>query len=265
MYKYTGNRLDTVVIMVGGFGTRLSEETTITPKPLVEVGGHPILWHIMKIYSSYGIKNFILCAGYKQQLIKSYCEKLFIAESDVEFCTASGQINVLNNSEIDWKIKVVDTGLSSETGERLRKVKDHLPETFYLTYGDGVADVDIHTLTKHHLKHEKLATVTAVQPSGRFGALDISDSKVSGFIEKPKGDNSWINGGFLILEKECLNYIQKGNVPMEAGMLSPLADDGQLTAYKHNGFWQPMDTMRDKKILTDLWASPNCPWRVWNA
>ena len=263
MYN-SAQKPDTAVIMVGGFGTRLSEETVNMPKPLVEIGGHPILWHIMKIYSHYGVSKFILCAGYKQQLIKNYFEKLFISESDVEFNTATGEINILKPSRVNWRVSVVDTGLESETGQRLRAVHHLLPDSFFLTYGDGVANIDINKLCESHFKSEKLGTITAVQPSGRFGALDINSGTVEGFIEKPKGDKNWVNGGFMILDKRCIDFMRDGNVPLEDGMLAHLADKGQLSAYKHCDFGQPMDTMRDKKMLNELWGKPDCPWRMWH-
>ncbi len=255
---------DTAVILVGGLGTRLSEETVKVPKPLVEVGEKPILWHIMKIYNHYGIKKFILCAGYKQQSIKEYFNNFFLHESDVEFDTSSGTVEVLRSSKYDWKVSVINTGLNSQTGERLRKVARYLPDEFFLTYGDGVADVDMNELYESHARSGKIATVTAVQPSGRFGALDISEGSVVGFVEKPKGDGNWVNGGFFVFKKECLNYIQDGNVTLEDGMLGPLADGRALNAYLHDGFWQPMDTIRDKDHLNKLWDSNTCPWRKWH-
>lgn len=254
----------TAVILVGGFGTRISEETVHVPKPLVEIGGKPILWHIMKFYGMHGVRKFILCAGYKQQMIKEYFNQLFLHESDVEIDTATGEITILRPTQLNWQVSIINTGLNSQTGERLRKVKKYLPDEFFMTYGDGLSNINLYELYNSHVSNKKIATVSAVQPSGRFGALDIQGSDIKGFIEKPKGDNNWVNGGFFVFNKECLNFIEVGNVTLEDGLLANLANMNKLNAYKHTQFWQPMDTVRDRDYLNSLWEKASCPWRIWD-
>ena len=257
------NLPDCAVILVGGHGTRLSEETTKVPKPLVEVGPFPILLHIMKIYAHYGVKKFILCAGYKQHIIKRYFNDLHLSHSDLTFNIREGTVDVIKSAALDWEVTVVDTGLDTLTGKRLREVESFLPDQFFMTYGDGVADIDLNKLFDVHKKGGRLATVTAVQPSGRFGALDIANGSVNGFMEKPKGDGNWINGGFFVFEKSAIKHMLQGDVMLEDGLLNELAKSDQLTAYAHDGFWQPMDTIRDKEYLNKLWDG-DCPWRLWD-
>ncbi|MBK3333204.1 glucose-1-phosphate cytidylyltransferase [Persephonella atlantica] len=253
-----------VVILAGGFGTRLSEETDIKPKPMVEIGGKPILWHIMKIYSTYGFNDFIICLGYKGYVIKEYFANYFLHMSDVTIDLKDNQIEVHNVKAEPWKVTLVDTGLNTMTGGRIKRVKDYVGnKTFMLTYGDGVGDINIKELLEFHKKHGKYATLTAVQPSGRFGALDLESNQVKAFKEKPKGDGAWINGGFFVLEPQIFDYIKSDETIWERDPLENLAKDGQLVAYKHTGFWKPMDTLRDKRELEALWQSGNPPWKVW--
>ena len=255
------------VILAGGMGTRISEETHIRPKPMIEIGERPILWHIMKIYSSYGFNDFIICLGYKGYCIKEYFAHYFLHESDVTFdFNNSNERMVHHHSAEPWKVTLVNTGGETMTGGRVKRVQEYIGnEPFLLTYGDGVADVNIADLVAYHKAHGKLATVTSIQPAGRFGALDL-DSKnlIHGFQEKPKGDGAWINGGFFVLEPEVLNYISGDATIFEKEPLEGLARDKQLVSYKHSGFWQPMDTLRDKNYLEDLWKSGNVPWKVWS-
>lgn len=255
-----------VVILAGGYGTRISEESHLKPKPMIEIGERPILWHIMKIYSSYGFNDFIVCLGYKGYCIKEYFAHYFLHESDVTFDFSKKNERMVHyHSAEPWRVTLVDTGLETMTGGRVRKVRDYIgDEPFMLTYGDGVADVDISKLVKFHSKHGKLATVTSIQPFGRFGALDIdSADSVLGFQEKPKGDGSWINGGFFVMQPEVLDYIEGATTVLEKEPLESLARNGELSAYKHEGFWQPMDTLRDKMMLEDLWQEGKAPWKVW--
>ncbi len=253
-----------VVILAGGFGTRLSEETDIKPKPMVEIGGKPILWHIMKIYSAYGFNDFIICLGYKGYIIKEYFANYFLHTADVTIDLKSNQIEVHNVKAEPWRVTLVDTGLNTMTGGRIKRVRDFIGnETFMLTYGDGVGDINIEKLLEFHKSHGKYATLTAVQPSGRFGALDLENEKVKAFKEKPKGDGAWINGGFFVLEPEIFDYIEGDQTIWEREPLENLAKDGQLMAYKHTGFWKPMDTLRDKRELEALWQSGDPPWKVW--
>ncbi len=254
-----------VVILAGGFGTRLSEETVNLPKPMVEIGGKPILWHIMKIYSHYGYNDFIICLGYKGYIIKEYFMNYFMHMSDITVDLSNGGIKVHNSKAENWKVTLVDTGLDTMTGGRIKRIKDHLNgERFMLTYGDGVADVNINSLVKFHESHERLATITAVQPSGRFGALRINDDKkVENFVEKPAGDGAWINGGFFVLEPQVIDYIKDDNTSWEREPLENLTKESQLFAYKHEGFWKPMDTLRDKIELERLWSTKEAPWKVW--
>jgi len=254
-----------VVILAGGYGTRLSEETVNIPKPMVEIGGRPILWHIMKIYSHYGYNDFIICLGYKGYIIKEYFMNYFMHMSDITVDLSNGGIKVHNSKAENWKVTLVDTGLDTMTGGRIKRIKEHLDgERFMLTYGDGVGDVNINSLVKFHESHGKLATMTAVQPSGRFGALRINDDKkVESFVEKPAGDGAWINGGFFVLEPQVIDYIKDDSTTWEREPLENLTKESQLFAYKHEGFWKPMDTLRDKIELEKLWSTKEAPWKVW--
>ena len=253
------------VILAGGLGTRISEETSIKPKPLVEIGGRPILWHILKIFSAHGINEFVICCGYKGYVIKEYFANYFLHMSDVTFHMRLNSMEVHHKKAEPWQITLVDTGESSMTGGRLRRVREYIKdETFCFTYGDGVADVDITSLISHHKKHARLGTVTAVQPPGRFGAMEFGeDDNILSFKEKPQGDGGWINGGFFVLEPEVIDRIECDSTVWEQEPLRGLAADGQLTSYKHNGFWQPMDTLRDRVHLEELWSSSQAPWKVW--
>jgi glucose-1-phosphate cytidylyltransferase len=254
------------VIMAGGFGTRLSEETDVRPKPMVEIGDKPILWHIMKTYYSHGIKEFIICCGYKGFAIKEYFATYILHHSDVTFDTRSRNMEIHQSAVEDWKVTLVDTGLETMTGGRLKRVARYLDdEAFCMTYGDGVSDVNITELIKFHKKQGRHATMTAVQPPGRFGAFSLgeNDTSVAHFREKPKGDNAWVNGGFFVLNKESLDYIAGDETVWEAGPMEKLATEGQLSAFKHSGFWQPMDTLRDRVFLEDLWQSDDPPWKTW--
>lgn len=252
------------VILAGGFGTRISEESHLRPKPMIEIGGKPILWHIMKIYSHYGINDFVICLGYKGYMIKEYFANYFLHMSDVTFDMSSNRMHVHHKSAEPWKVTLVDTGESSMTGGRLRRVREYLDDdAFCFTYGDGVADVDIGKLVEFHRTHGKLATVTAIQPPGRYGALAMDEDMVLGFQEKPKGDGGWINGGFFVLSPKVLDYIDSDDSTWEQEPLITLAEQGQLLAYKHEGFWQAMDTLREKNLLEDLWQSKTAPWKVW--
>lgn len=254
-----------VVILAGGFGTRLSEETTIKPKPMVEIGGNPILWHIMKHYSYYGFNEFIICLGYKGYIIKEYFANYFLHRSDVTFDLRSDTTHIhLTNAE-PWKVTLVDTGVKSMTGGRIKRVARYIGnESFLMTYGDGVSNVNLNDLVKFHFKRGKYVTVTAVKPAGRFGALELRDDhNVVSFLEKPQGDGNWINGGFFVLEPQVFDYIENDASIFEQQPLKNLANDSQLNAYKHYGFWQPMDTLRDKLVLEDLWLDGNPAWKVW--
>lgn len=253
------------VILAGGFGTRLSEETSLKPKPMVEIGGKPILWHILKTYSAHGINDFIICLGYKGYVIKEYFANYFLHLSDVTFDMAINQMNVHQNNAEPWRVTLVDTGENTQTGGRLKRVRKYLDDDdFCFTYGDGVGDVNITELISFHKKQGRLATVTATQPPGRFGALNIKKSKVESFSEKPQGDGTWINGGYFIVSPKVINeYIDGDNTIWERDPVERLARDGQMSAFHHQGFWQPMDTLRDKQNLENLWASGNAPWKVW--
>lgn len=254
------------VILAGGFGTRLSEETQLKPKPMVEIGGRPILWHILKLYSHHGINDFVICAGYKSYMIKEYFANYPLHMSDITWDYRTNSMEVHQNHAEPWRITVIDTGQETMTGGRLKRVRQHVgDETFLLTYGDGVANVDIKQSVRFHREHGRLATVTATQPSGRFGRLGIeSDDSVATFQEKPTGDGGWINGGFFVLEPETLDYIDGDSTVWEREPLEQLAELGELQAYKHDGFWMPMDTLRDKQALEGYWDQPDCPWRVWD-
>lgn len=253
------------VILAGGLGTRLSEETTIKPKPMVEIGGKPILWHIMKSYSAYGINDFVICCGYKGYVIKEYFANYFLHTSDVTFDMQNNEMEVHTRNAEPWKVTLVDTGDDTLTGGRLKRVQQYVrdEEMFCFTYGDGVSDVNVGELIKFHKAHGKLATLTAVQPPGRFGALDMNGSSVRGFTEKPQGDGGWINGGFFVLSPSCIDLIDNDKSSWEGGPLSHLAQKGELMAYEHTGFWQPMDTLRDKNHLEDLWQNGKASWKIW--
>lgn len=253
------------VILAGGLGTRLSEETVVRPKPMVEIGGKPILWHILKIYSAHGINDFVICAGYRGYLIKEYFANYFLHMSDVTFDMASNRMDVHARHAEPWRVTVVDTGEATMTGGRLRRVREYLEGgTFCFTYGDGVADVDITALLAFHKAHGGEASLTAVQPPGRFGALVFDGQRVAKFQEKPQGEGSWINGGFFVLQPSVLDRIAGDDTIWERGPMESLAQDRQLHAYKHSGFWQPMDTLREKLFLEDLWASNRAPWKKWD-
>ncbi len=255
-----------VVILAGGLGTRLSEETSLRPKPMIEIGGKPILWHIMKIYSAFGANDFIVCAGYKGYVIKEFFANYFLHTSDITFDLRENSIEVHERRSEPWRVTIVDTGEETMTGGRLKRVAPYLQdETFCLTYGDGVGDVDVAKLVEFHKRNGRLATISAMQPPGRYGALEIDDEdRVNSFHEKPAGDGSWINGGFFVLEPKALEYIRHGDETYwEREPLENLARDGQLTAYKHAGFWRPMDTLRDKRDLELLWEQGRAPWKMW--
>lgn len=254
-----------VVILAGGLGTRISEETHLKPKPMVEIGGRPILWHIMKIYSKHGINEFIICCGYKGYVIKEYFANYFLHMSDVTFDMKDNNMEVHRKNAEDWRVTLVDTGLSTMTGGRLKRIGDFLDqeEPFCFTYGDGVSDINITKLVEYHKQSRKLATVTAVLPPSRYGALDISGSNVKSFSEKPKSQNTRINGGFFVLSKKVLRLIEGDSISWEEGPLEELAKMGELAAYQHDGFWQPMDTLREKKMLQSLWDKGAAPWKTW--
>jgi glucose-1-phosphate cytidylyltransferase len=253
------------VILAGGMGTRISEETHLKPKPMIEIGGKPILWHIMKLYSAHGVNDFIICCGYKGYFIKEYFANYFLHMSDVTFNMANNQMEVHNQKAEPWRVTLVDTGDETLTGGRLRRVAAYLQneEAFCFTYGDGVADVDIAAQIQFHKTHGKWATITAVQPPGRYGALQLDGARVTGFTEKPRGDGGLINGGFFVLSPECLNLIEGDNIAWEHAPLTELARLSQIMAFEHHGFWQPMDTLRDKNVLEQLWDSGNAPWKIW--
>lgn len=254
------------VILAGGFGTRLSEETGIKPKPMVEIGDKPILWHIMKIYAAHGIKDFIICLGYKGYIVKEYFSKYWLHMSDVTFNLRKNKMEVHQNGTEPWKVTLIDTGENTMTGGRLKRVMNYIgDETFCLTYGDGVSDVNIKNLIDFHRDQKALATLTAVQSPGRFGAFKLEQNqyKISAFKEKPKGDGAWINGGFFVLEPNVIEYIKDDSTVWEREPMERLAQDGELAAYRHHGFWQNMDSLRDKMFLEQLWTSGNIPWKIW--
>ena len=254
-----------VIILAGGFGTRISEESHLKPKPMIEIGEKPILWHIMKIYSHYGFNDFIICLGYKGYYIKEYFANYFLHEADVTFDFTSDDRIVHHHTAEPWKVTLVDTGYDTMTGGRLKRIRSYIgDETFMMTYGDGVGDVNISELVAFHKAHGCLATLTSTQPSGRFGALGIADEDlVVGFQEKPLGDGSWVNAGFFILEPEVLDNLEGDNTIFERGPLETLSRNRQLKAFRHGGFWQPMDTLRDKNLLDDLWKAGKAPWKLW--
>jgi len=252
------------VILAGGYGTRLSEETSVRPKPMVEIGAKPILWHIMKIFSAYGIHEFIICCGYKGYMIKQYFSQYFLQVSDITFDMKENKMNVHTNGADPWKVTLVDTGEKTMTGGRLKRVKDYIDnETFCFTYGDGLSDVDIKALIEFHKKQKTHATLTAVQPPGRFGILSLEKDKVVNFREKPHGDGAWINGGYFVLEPAVLDYIDNDASVWEQEPLMRLAQDSMLSAYRHEGFWHPMDTLRDKHVLEEMWENGKAPWKKW--
>ena len=254
------------VILAGGYGTRLSEETGVKPKPMVEIGDEPILWHIMKIYSAYDINDFIICLGYKGHIIKKYFADYAMLKSDLTFDLRENHMQVHKNGTEPWRVTLVDTGLNSMTGGRIKRVASHIGnESFCMTYGDGVANIDIGRLVEFHKRMGCLATLTAVQPPGRFGAFSLGKGaeRIETFKEKPQGDGAWVNGGFFVLEPEVLNYIQDDTTVWERDPMENLAQDGQLSAYRHKGFWQPMDTLRDKMMLEKLYLSGQAPWMIW--
>ncbi len=256
-----------VVILAGGFGTRISEESHLKPKPMIEIGEKPILWHIMKIYSYYGYNDFVICLGYKGYCIKDYFAHYFMHESDVTFdFRISNQQIIHNHFAEPWRVTLVNTGIETMTGGRVKRIQSYIGnETFMLTYGDGVADINIKELVDYHNSHGKLATITAAQPRGRFGSLNLAkNNQVQGFKEKPKGDGSWINAGFFVMQPVVFDYLSGDDTYLEKEPLENLAKDGQLMAHKHSGFWQPMDTLRDKNLLEDLWQAGKAPWKIWD-
>jgi glucose-1-phosphate cytidylyltransferase len=251
------------VILAGGLGTRLSEETSTRPKPMVEIGGRPILWHILKIYSAHGINNFVICAGYKGYMIKEYFANYFLHMSDVTFDIVNNSMEVHHKNAEPWKVTIVDTGDDTMTGGRIKRIAPYIEGTFCCTYGDGVGDVDITSLVASHRASGLKATLTGVQPPGRFGALEIVDDRVRSFQEKPEGDGAWINGGFFVLEPSVFDEIDDDSTIWEKTPLESLAKQGQLSIYKHHGFWRPMDTLRDKQELENLWHIGKAPWKMW--
>lgn len=252
-----------VVILAGGLGTRISEESALRPKPMIEVGGRPILWHIMKMYSAYGLHDFIICCGYKGYIIKEYFANYFLHMSDVTIDMKENSVEVHSRKAEPWRVTLVDTGEQTQTGGRLKRIAGYIDSDFCMTYGDGVGSVNIGEVIALHKSHGKLATMTATQPPGRFGSLQIEGNSITSFLEKPTGDGGWINGGFFVLSPAALDYISGDDVIWERGPLETLASEGQLKAYFHSGFWQPMDTLRDKTHLEDLWQSGKAPWKVW--
>lgn len=252
------------IILAGGLGTRISEESHLRPKPMIEIGGKPVLWHIMKIYSHYGINDFVICLGYKGYIVKEYFANYFLHMSNVTFDMAQNHMEVHERHAEPWRVTLVDTGQDTLTGGRLKRVRDYVgDETFCFTYGDGVADIDIGETLSFHRNHGKKATITAIQPPGRYGALDLDGNTVRGFQEKPAGDGAWINGGFFVLEPSVFDYIQGDQISWESQPIQQLAEERQLISYPHAGFWQAMDTLRDKNHLEDIWNSGKAPWKVW--
>jgi glucose-1-phosphate cytidylyltransferase len=253
------------VILAGGLGTRISEETSIKPKPMVEIGGRPILWHIMKLYSAHGVNDFVICCGYKGYVIKEYFANYFLHMSDVTFDMKRNQMEVHQQKAEPWRVTLIDTGEETMTGGRLRRVADHVRDekAFCFTYGDGLSDLDIGASIEFHARHGKLATIGAVTPPGRYGALERSGDNVTAFVEKPRGDGGVINGGFFVLSPACIDLIADDHVSWESFPLTELARRGELMAYQHSGFWQPMDTLREKNLLEELWASGRAPWKIW--
>lgn len=252
------------VILAGGLGTRISEETVVRPKPMIEIGGMPVLWHILKIYSGHGVNDFVICLGYKGYQIKEYFANYFLHMSDVTFDMSTNKLEVHHKHAEPWRVTLVDTGMDTQTGGRLKRVADYLDDgTFFFTYGDGLADIDVAGELAFHREKGTLATMCAVQPPGRFGAIDIKDSRITRFEEKPAGDGTWINGGFFVLERGVLDFIDNDATVWERDTLERLARNQQLSAYLHHGFWHPMDTLRDRMKLEDLWQSGEAPWKTW--
>jgi len=253
------------VILAGGLGTRISEETSVKPKPMIEIGGRPILWHIMKLYSAHGVNDFIICCGYKGYVIKEYFANYFLHMSDVTFDMQQNKMEVHQRKAEPWRVTLIDTGDDTMTGGRLKRVADHIAgeQAFCFTYGDGLSDLDIKRSIEFHRHHGKLATVTAVKPPGRYGALERSGDQVTGFTEKPPGEGGFINGGFFVLSPDCIELIAGDEVSWESAPLTELARRGELMSYQHGGFWQPMDTLREKNLLEELWASGKAPWKIW--
>lgn len=252
------------VILAGGYGTRISEESHLKPKPMIEIGGRPLLWHILKGYAAQGVTEFVICGGYKEYVIKEYFSNYFLHMTDVTFDTSRNEMEIHHRRADPWRVTVVDTGLDTMTGGRLKRVREYVgDETFCMTYGDGLSDVDIRALVEFHSRQKRLATVTAVQPAARFGALQIVDERVASFDEKPPGDGTWINGGFFVLEPGIFDYIEGDATIWERAPLERLAHDAQLSAFKHHGFWSSVDTLRDKNHLEEIWASGKAPWKVW--
>jgi len=254
-----------VVILAGGLGTRLSEETDLKPKPMVEIGGKPILWHIMKIYSHFGFNDFIICCGYKGYMIKEYFANYFLHQADVTINLEKNELEIHSSHAEPWKITLVDTGINTMTGGRIKRIEKYVGnETFMLTYGDGVSNVDIQKLVDFHKNHGKFATLTAVQPMGKFGSIEINDNLIESFHEKPKGDGAWVNGGFFVLEPAIFGYIgNEDDIIWERKPLEQLAIEKQLMAFQHEGFWRPMDTLRDRIDLENMWSSDHCEWKIW--
>ena len=253
-----------VVILAGGLGTRISEESVVRPKPLVEIGGKPILWHIMKLYSYYGLNEFIICCGYKGYLIKEYFSNYSLHTTDITVDVLSNKIKVHKNTTEPWKITLIDTGDNTFTGDRIKRIESYIDDSFCLTYGDGLTSVNIKETINFHKRNKKMATVLAVKPSGRFGALEIKNGIVKNFLEKPQGDGGWINGGFFVLNKKIFKYLSKDNCIWERDPLEKIAKQNQLSAFEYNGFWYSMDTLRDKNYLENLWNSNNAPWKIWH-
>lgn len=252
------------VLLAGGLGTRISEESNLKPKPMIEIGGKPILWHIMKIYSAHGVNDFVICCGYKAYVIKEYFANYFIHNSDITFDVKSNKMEIHQNTAEPWKVTVVDTGEQTMTGGRLKRVAKYIGnEDFCFTYGDGVSDINIRESIEFHKSHGKMATITAVQPPGRYGALKMDGTKVESFLEKPKGDGGYINGGFFVLNSKVIEYIKEDATIWEKEPMEKIAEQGQMQAFVHQGFWQPMDTLRDKNHLEELWSSGKAPWKVW--
>ena len=252
-----------IVILAGGLGTRISEESHLKPKPMIEIGGKPILWHIMKIYSSFGYNDFIICCGYKGFYIKEYFANYFLHMTDVTIDLSTNNVEIHQKNSESWKVTLVDTGELTQTGGRIKKIKNYIDGTFCLTYGDGLSNININNLISFHKKKGRLATVTAIQPVGRFGSLEIHEDIVTSFLEKPKGDNRWISGGFFVCEPEIIDYINDDNTILEREPLENLATQNQLSVWKHEDFWSSMDTLRDKQFLDNLWNTNQAPWKLW--